>query len=507
MSTAQPPSASRRAVFEGAIEGTFLYSIPLIGQRVASVLLLFIVTRVLTREDFGMLSLLEQVSFVLSILLCGSFSASLGYFYFQKNPEAERAQVVGTAIVGAFFLGSMAGLLGWPAMGILARDVFRSQDALRYLPIILIIMPFDFGGEAFSSWLRVEDRQVAFAKINLLRVALTVTGIVVLVGVLKMHVMAYLSTTLATHIVITGILTTYLLRTLSPRVSFSLFVRMLRFSVPIGLSVIAGFAMNFGDQFVLRHYRSLGEVGIYALAYRIGLLVWVANSSFQAYWGAQVYQILQREDADTVFARLFTYAILMVSLVTLMLTLGAEPGMRILVPADFRPAAPLIPVIAAANGIRSIGEFLRYRFLAAGRPGYKTYCDWAALVVCLVLYFLLIPRYGMWGAAIATLGTFVALAVISVAATYRMSPYQVEGVRLLKLGSVLAVVGILYYTVPVSSLVLQIGWSALLLALFPAGLWLLRFPTPGEWQGLRSAAQKLAGWRTARPARSDPSGR
>jgi O-antigen/teichoic acid export membrane protein len=380
-------------------------------------------------------------------------------------------------------------------MGILARDVFRSQDALRYLPIVLITMPFDFGGEAFSGWLRVGDRKTAFAKISLLRIALTVAGIGVLVGVYKMRVMAYLSTTLCTHIVITAILTTYLLRTLRPSISCSLFVRMLRFSVPMGLSVIAGFVMNFGDQFILRHYRSLGEVGIYALAYRIGLIAWVAFGSFQAYWGAQVYRILQREDADTVFARLLTYAVLLLSLVTLVLTLGAEPGMHILVAADFRAAAPLIPVIAAANAIRSLGEFLRFRFLAAGRPGYKTYCDWAGMAVCLVLYFLLIPRYGMWGGAIATLGTFVALGVISVVATYRMSPYRVEGVRLLKLGSMLVGILVLYYVVPVSSLALQIGWAALLLALFPAGLWVLRFHTPGEWQALRSAAQRIANWR------------
>ena len=74
-----------------------------------------------------------------------------------------------------------------------------------------------------------------------------------------------------------------------------------------------------------------------------------------------------------------------------------------------------------------------------------------------------------------------------------MNSYRVEGVRLLKMGSVLVVIVAIYYAVPVSSLPRQIAWSALLLALFPAGLWALRFPTPGEWQGLRSAVQRIAG--------------
>lgn len=490
---------SSRSVFKGALQGTVLYSIPLVGQRIASIFLLSIVTRVLTRDDFGMLSLLEQVSAVLGILLCGSFSSALGYFYFQKNSKEERGQVVGTAISGSFLLGATAGLVGWSLIGILSRDVFRSRDALRYLPVVFLTMPFDFGQEALFGWLRVEDRQAAYAKISLLRIALTVTGIAVLVGLFKMHVLAYLCTTLSVQVTIMAVLAAYMFRNLRPGVSLDVFVRMFRFSVPLGLSLIAMFIVNFGDQFVLRHYRSLGEVGIYALAYRIGMVVAVGFGSFQTYWSAQIYRILQREDADIVFARMFTYAVLLASSLTLLLALPSRPGLRILVAADFRAAAPLIPVIAGANGIRSIGEFLRLRFWAAGRPGYKTWCDYAGMVVCLVLYFLLIPRYGMWGGAIATLATFVVLTTISVVATYRLDPYRVEGVRLLKLGSVVAAILILYYAVPVSSLLLQIAWSTLLLALFPAALWALRFPTPGEWQVIRSAKQRMLNWRHSAP--------
>jgi len=491
MPSASAPRPSPRSVFKDALQGTILYSIPLVGQRVASIFLLSIVTRVLTRDDFGMLSLLEQVGSVLSILLCGSFSSALGYFYFEKNLEQRRGQVVGSAIFGSFLLGGVAGLIGWSAMGLLARDVFRSNEALRYLPIVFLTLPFDFGREALFGWLRVEDWQAAYAKISLLRIAITVAGIAVLVGVLKMRVLAYLSTTFAAQVVVVAIMGAYLFRKMHPGISFDLFVRMFRFSVPMGLSLIAAFVMNFGDQFVLRHYHSLGEVGIYALAYRIGMLVAVAFSSFQTYWAAQVYQILQRRDADEVFARLFTYAILLASSVTLVLTLASRPGLRILVAPDFWAAAPLIPVIAAANGIRVVAEFLRLRFWAAGRPGYKTWCDWVGMVVCLALYFLLIPRYGMWGGAIATLATFIVLGVISVVSTYRMKPYPVEGSRLLKLGSVVTTILALYYAVPFSSLTLQIIWAAALSLLFPTALWALRFPTTGEWQALRSALHKI----------------
>ncbi|HUI82010.1 MAG TPA: oligosaccharide flippase family protein [Bryobacteraceae bacterium] len=485
MSTA--PASSPRSLFVDAFRGTLVYSIPYVGQRAVGILVLAVVTRVLTRDDFGMLSLLEQVGSVLSILLCGSFSASLGYFYFRKDLLTQRARVVGTVILGSVLLGVGAASISWPASGFLAEKVFRSRDALRYLPLVFLSMPFDFGLEAFYGWLRVENLQTAFARISLLKIALAASGIVVLVGVFKMQVMAYLGTNLCVNAIVTAILVAYLFRRARPSASFSLFVEMFRFSVPLGLSLIAMFVVNFGDQFVLRQYRSLAEVGVYALAYRLGMVVALAYQSFHTYWAAQVYGILQREDADPVFARLFTYASLLLCLCVLILTLGAKPGLRLLVAPDFRAAAPLIPVLAGANAIRSVSEFLRCRFLAAGRPAYKTYIDWAGLAVSLTLYFLLIPRLGMWGGAIATLGTFVVMALLSIVGTYWMDPYKVESARLLKMGTVFAVILILYYLVPVSSFVAQAAWSSLLLALFPVGLWGLRFPTEGERQTLRSA--------------------
>src|SRR5208283_2189239 len=177
MSTAPEPGSSGHSVFRGALRGTGLYSIPLVGQRIASIFLLSIVTRVLSRDDFGMLSLIEQVSSVLSALLCGTLSSTLGYFYFRKNSKRERAEVVGTAVWGSFLLGAIAGLICWPAMGSLAQYVFRTPSALRYLPVVFIFMPVGYGVEALFVWLRVENEQSVYVKTSLLRIVLTVVGI------------------------------------------------------------------------------------------------------------------------------------------------------------------------------------------------------------------------------------------------------------------------------------------------------------------------------------------
>src|SRR5690349_16271756 len=106
-----PAASSSRSILKGALQGTVIYSIPLVAQRIASIFLLSIVVRVLTTEDFGMLSLLEQVNSILSILLCANMSSALGYFYFQHDTEEHHNRVVGTTVGGALLIGILGALL------------------------------------------------------------------------------------------------------------------------------------------------------------------------------------------------------------------------------------------------------------------------------------------------------------------------------------------------------------------------------------------------------------
>ena len=130
---------------------------------------------------------------------------------------------------------------------------------------------------------------------------------------------------------------------------------------------MAVFFIHFGDRFFLPHYRPLAELGIYVLAYKLGMLLAVIYSAFQIYWNAQVYQIMQRRDADAVFARLFTYVVLGLSFFGLGIVVASPPALKILAAPGFQGAAALVPVIVAAYYMRGIGDFLRCLFLSSRR--------------------------------------------------------------------------------------------------------------------------------------------
>src|SRR4051794_15324243 len=483
--TTEPAQTSAPSVFRSVLHGTSLYTIAILSQRFASILLLPVNTRFLTPADYGVMELLEQVGVVLSVLLGVNLAGALGYYYFETDSPRVRERVVGTTLFGSLLMGVIPGVLGAVFSTAISRLAFADPRYHGYLAVCFLAMPATFLLEAVFSWVRVENRPGLFLAGSLLRAGLTVVGTLIFVAALRLRVAGVLTTSISSIILVALFLSFYYLRTCRPTFDRETFVRMLRYAVPLGLSSMGMVFIHFGDRFILPRYRTLADLGIYAVAYKIGMLISVAYSSFHSYWSAQVYDVVKRSDADHVFARMLTYLSAALSFCALALIVAAKPGIQLLTAPAFHTAAPLVPIIVLAYYIRSFGDFFRCLFLVAKRPEWDAACTWIGAAVCLVAYFTLIPTLGVWGAAIATLVTFVVMTVVSVIWSSRLRPLSIEVSRLLKIFGTAALLAAASSLVPVENVVLQIAWAVFLLLSYPALLLLLRFPTEGELETIR----------------------
>jgi len=474
------------------MHGSGIYSIAQVLPMITSVLLVPITTRYLTPADYAIQDLLSQVSLVVSALLGGYFAFSQGYFYFRAE-EKDRKTVVGTGVLGSLLLGVIASAICVPLAGILAPVILPHADATAYLRLVFFLITPAFVFDGLTVWLRVADRPGIFVAAAALRAALVVVCTVYFLSILKWHIWGVLYSTTVALLVTLVVLAAYWLMTQGPSFNLDLFYRMARYALPLGLSGLAMLILHFGDSFMLPHYRPYADLGIYRLAYKVAMLISSVFGAFGIYWNSQVFQIMRRDDADIVFARLFTYVMVGISYAGLALIVCAHPLLRKLAGPAFQDAAALVPVLVIAYYLRCISEFMRALFLEAGRPSLEAATTWIGAAACLVGYALLIPKYGVWGAAYATLIAFGVLAVVAIVWSYRLRPYTVEGVRLAKIGIALAAAGVARVFTSGSSFSALVFSAALSLAIFPAVLLLLRFATPGEIALAQRAVGKLRG--------------
>jgi O-antigen/teichoic acid export membrane protein len=200
------------------------------------------------------------------------------------------------------------------------------------------------------------------------------------------------------------------------------------YSVPLGLGGLGMLTIHFGDRFFLSRSCTLTEIGIYSLAYKFGMMLTYLNLPFTMFWRSQVHHIMKDGDAkgEAVYVRMFTFVALFFGFAAYCLVLLAPLIVRSVVGPAFHAAAIFVPWLAAAYLLRVLASQLESGLLVGNKTKWVLVSDWLAAAVCLAGYVFLIPRYGVWGAVVATLLAFLVMFVFTAAVSHHLMPRVFE---------------------------------------------------------------------------------
>jgi O-antigen/teichoic acid export membrane protein len=176
---------------------------------------------------------------------------------------------------------------------------------------------------------------------------------------------------------------------------------LLRYSIPLVPSGVGVFLNLYADRLVIKHLRSVADVGIYGVGYRISTIVLLLLVGFQ---GAATPLILAGKNDPTTprdiarIMRIF-WALALSSFVTL--SLLATPIISILAASSYQNASGVVPFLVIAS------LFSGMYFFAPGLVIAKKTITMAKLtafsgIANLSLAIVLVPPLGIVGAGIST---------------------------------------------------------------------------------------------------------
>lgn len=369
-----------------------------------------------------------------------------GFFrvHYDLHIEGEQRRLAGTvalfagAVGTVFFLGTALGA------GPLTRLVLGTDaPALRRL-VVLAAADVWLGTFAFVplALLRIQDRPGLFSAlaafrhtVNIgLKVALVVKGLG-LAGVLW-------SDAIATGL-FSLVLAPILVRHATLAWSSPLLRAALGFGAPKVPHGILVQALNLADRKILDLFVSRAEVGIYQLGYTFGGTVKFALSAFEPAWQPFVYSQARRPEAPALLARVVTWALAAFLTVSLAVAVLGGDLLVLMTPRNpaFWSGAAIVPVVALAYAFH--GAFL-LGSIGIGiekRARYYPMITAAAAATNIGFNFLLIPRFGIAGAAWATVFSYALMAALGVFVSHGLYPVPFETRRL---AALLAAAGLLY---------------------------------------------------------------
>ncbi|MBN1894298.1 oligosaccharide flippase family protein [bacterium] len=450
---------------------TAVYGIGHILSRFIGFLLLPIHTNYLKPDVYGLASLLFSSLAILNVLFTyGMDVAFLRYFILADSRE-EKRRIFGTCfwmiLTSSLFLSGI--LFAFPAL--FSEWIFRSSAYRSLIRISAGILAADALSLLPFLILRAEEKSGQFVFQKALNILANMVSNIILVAWLGKGLEGVFISNLIASCLTLCTLAPVVMRWLRLVFNFRILDSILHFGLPYIPSGLAVIIMDQIGRFFLDRIRGQAATGIFSANYKIGMFMAILVAAFRFAWHPFFLSASRQDDAPRLFARVFTYFLCLTFFFFLAVSLFVKEiiGFRI---AGFRlfgegygMGAGIVPVILLSY--IAYGAYLN--FMVGIHLKKKTavlpWITWIGAGTAILANRLLIPTWGISGAAWATFLAYFIMAASLYRVGRRLYPVPYEWGRVLKIAGIASLLAALGASAPAGARVWVRG--LLMLGFFP----------------------------------------
>ncbi|MBT8208664.1 MAG: oligosaccharide flippase family protein [Acidimicrobiia bacterium] len=423
-----------------------IYTVALAAQLSAGLITLPLLTRLLDPEQFGVVAAATVIRQILTVVVGLGVPAAISRFAFDAEDGRGRARALLTTVVAFSIVGAALAEVTGPLWSSMFADL-QYGSALRIanwsaVPVV--------AGLGVLAMLRAEDRAgwfVTVALISTVASQLAGLGALALFDRTAEWYLGGLTVGYAAAALVGLALYRPTLRGLSDR---TLIRQALVYGSPTVLHALALHVITGGDRVVLERLDSLEAVARYHVAYLIGGLSLALVGALNNAWGPLIFGAAP-ESRWSVLAATSSVVMRLTAAVVGGIALAAPIGLALGAP-DTYASDELVPVVAVV-ALASI-PFTWYIanvhiIYQVGKTGVLAVVTPLVAAVNIVANFALIPRFGILGAAYATVGSYMLQSWLIQRSSKRLANVEWETTPLLLAaggGSALAALGALLPT-------------------------------------------------------------
>lgn len=400
--------------------GTYLFFQVL--RMIAGFVSLPILTRALTKADYGLLSLTFATVGILALVGRLGFGDATTRFYYERSQQGwkQLREFCGSMLSGSLVSGGLVAL----ATLVVLQWVSPEGNTARCLrAACFVVVTRSVLGVIYQIY-RGQERAVAFsiAQLATRYVPLALAIAILLVSGLSAYTVI-VATAIGEGLVATACLAEFAGRGLLGRPSLSRWHLNAAFGygAPLALGNSSTFLLDYGDRFLIERFLGLGAVAAYAVPYDLAsTLAAAVFGSIKLALLPLIFRLWESEGraATSEFvSRVFTYSVAL-AIPGAVLFLAITPDLIVLLTsAKYSGSAPLMVYLLPGVFMGEMNFMLASALMIAGTTTALAVLSLVSGAANVALNLLLLPRWGLTGAACATTLSYGFLMY----ATYRMS--------------------------------------------------------------------------------------
>jgi len=401
-----------------------------------------ILTRVFSRSDYGIISLVSITVWIgLSFSKAGMQESAVRFYSEFKNGKRKDNISVyyTTLLISAILFAMIVSALLWSLVSFFHINIFGPETKnLLVIAIAMIITGTIF--LRLLSFYRAAQSTKAYNIISVIKRYFSLVLAIIFLFVIQKDIKSYYNGIILAQILIIIVLVALLIRKKIIKItnySWSFFYECLLFGLPLIVNELAGFLLKSTDRYLIQIYLGTESVGIYSLG--SDLCMHVKNAIvYPLYYSiVPIYMEMWNNKGMEQTKEFLSKVLKYYSLIAIPVMFGfvalAKQIVVIIATSKFEESATIIPYIllgAIFWGYYPIVTAGLYIFKQTKKISLLTLLGVGANIG---LNIILIPRMQLQGAALATLFTYVVLMLVLMKISFKYLRIQANFNVLLKI--------------------------------------------------------------------------
>lgn len=479
------------AYFKNFIKHSTLYAIGNGISRGAGIILVPLYTRVLLPSEYGALEMFYVTASVLRTFLGLMIANATIRFYFEYDSEIERKRVVSTSLISSIVISTAAVLLLNGFIDKLSLLVFKSLEYKDLFNLVFTAVVLELSREISLAYLRAREKSFLYISVAVAQLFFQAGLNLYFVLGLKLGIKGILIGNMISILITWSILMAVTFKYCGFNFHMAKLKVFFKYCFPFVLSAFTGIVINNADRVILNSYTSLAVVGIYALGMKFGIVIKeLIVEPFTLNFGQSRFAIMAQRDAKDIYARTMTYYVFIIMFLSLGISLFAKEIVSVIASAEFEQAYHIIPLVLLPIVFNGMTYIFQTGMLIKKETKFAFYVSIFSAILVLALNHWLIPMFGLYGAAAASLAVSLFNALLTCVASNKFYPVKYEFGRLIKIffasGMIYLVAGVFIKAQGAHVFLMKV----LLFLGFPLSLHLMAFYRGGEKNKINGYRQR-----------------
>jgi O-antigen/teichoic acid export membrane protein len=389
-----------------------VFGMAMIIAKLITFILTPIYTRYFTPTEFGVFDLsLTAISVIAPLGILGT-SEALFRFYFEEKDLSFRKQLISNGLRFVSYFSLFISVLIFLFNNQIARIYLGSSDHVIYINLVALIIFLTNISHITQAILRMENNRKMITKATIVQAVSTFIFSILFVVVLELNMEYILVTqaiTLAIVIYITGKYGWKYINIKKLKLDRDIIEQILKYGIPLTPVFLGYWILKASDRLIINYYHGASMVGIYAVGAKLSAIANLFQSIFGKGWQYFGFSTMDDVDANIIYGKIFEAVFLFGILTINFLIFYSDFIFEIIFDERYYNAWVVVPLLTVGPFVMILKWIAGIGFQIKKKTYYSTITIFLASVINIALNFMLIEKYNLMGAAIATVISYIIL--------------------------------------------------------------------------------------------------